>query len=143
MSESSKSWGLYTIRKTVEYAGIALAVWQLGIPAAEKYIDSRVEQTVSKKVSFRKALSEELSIPEDRIHIEIAAWIHSINDLNEQVVGIIPHIEEEIMFVHPRLIVKPQGEFWINQKGEEHRVHRMPDGSGMYFDNNMWNYIYR
>jgi hypothetical protein len=140
------NWGLYSLRKFLEYGALFVALWQFGLPAANDYVDSRVEEYHKKHSStatFRTLLSAEMNIPEDRIHIEFGNWYKNYNQFRDTVNKFLPYIKEELTVIRPRLIVKKGVEFWIAADGQEYRVHRLADGSGSYFANNQWHYIFR
>lgn len=122
-SLKNNGWGIYAVRKVIEYAGIGLALWQLGIPALNNYIEERIkayEQEHKSSKSFRELLSDETKIPSDRIHIEFGKWYNDHVKVEGLVNRIAPHLEEEIANVQPRLTINPvTGRAkWLNIDGE-------------------------
>lgn len=109
-SKSNSNWGIYTVRKLIEYVGILLAVWQFGLPALNVYVEDRIkvyEEEHKSSKSFRTLLSEEMDIPADRIHIAIGKWWVSHVEHEELVDAIYPLLEEELETIRPRLIINP------------------------------------
>jgi hypothetical protein len=109
-SNSNSGWGLYTVRKLIEYVGILLAVWQFGLPALNKYVEERIdayEEEHKSSKSFRTLLSEEMDTPADRIHIAIGDWWSEHEEHEELVDAIYPLLQEELETIRPRLIINP------------------------------------
>ena len=139
-------WSLYAVRKVVEYAALFLAVWQLGIPAAENYIEDRIkayEEEHSSSKSFRSLLAEETGLKEDRLHIEFGNWWRDYSTLKDSINHVMHHIDDEIHYIMPRLIVRNHREYWIASDGHEYEVHRSSDGTGSYYAHGQWNFIFR
>jgi hypothetical protein len=140
--KDKNGWLVYSVRKVVEYSAIFLAAWQLGVPAANQYIDNRIKENY-KKESFREVLSRDLNVPSDRVHVLISNWFKEHEQLVIDFNKIKPHVISEITNIHPRLIIKNGLEYWVANDGIEYMVHRTPDGLGVYFINNKWEYIYK
>lgn len=144
MSESkvNNGWGIYAIRKLVEYAGLGLALWQLGIPALNNYIEERIEayeEEHKSSKSFRELLSEETKIPTDRIHIVFGQWYNSHLEHEELVESIYPILEEEALCTIPRLVISPSGRAkWYHSDGEIYDAIIGEDGHYWFFYNNAW-----
>lgn len=140
--KDKNGWLGYSIRKFVEYSAIFLAAWQLGVPAANVYIDGRIKE-FNKKESFREILSKELNIPNDRVHILISNWHKEYQEKMVDFDKIRTHVNEEINNIHPRLIIINGVEYWVANDGIKYMVHRTPQGDGVYFRNNNWEHIYK
>jgi hypothetical protein len=142
-SKSNNGWGIYAIRKLVEYAGIALAVWQLGIPALNNYVEERIEayeKEHKSSKSFRSLLSEETEIPADRIHIKFGEWYNQHNEFEELVQKVSPLLEEELSTIRPRLVIHPSGRAkWYHRDGEVYDASIGQDGHyWFYWDGEWW-----
>ena len=147
MSEGKfkNGWGIYALRKFVEYAGVALAIWQLGIPAANQWYVTQREtyDHKHKSIPLRQLLSEESGIQEDRLHIVFGQWYKSQAAHDSLIESAWPLLEEEMNSITPRLIIKENREFWVAENGEYYRVYRSEiDGRGSYYKGGKWNYIY-
>lgn len=141
-SKVNNGWGIYAIRKVVEYAGIGLALWQLGIPALNNYIEERIdayEKEHKSSKSFRELLSEETKIPADRIHIVFGEWYNSHLRHEELVASIYPILEEEATCIIPRLIKLPTGRVkWRHIDGELYDASIGQDGFYWFYHNLEW-----
>lgn len=141
-SKSNNGWGIYAIRKLVEYAGIGLALWQLGIPALNNYVEERIqayEEEHKSSKSFRSLLSEETNIPKDRIHIKFGEWYNSHLAFEELVTKVSPLLEEELTTIRPRLVILPSGRAkWYHTDGEVYDASIGQDGHYWFFYNNTW-----
>lgn len=144
-NQKTKEWGLFGLRKLVEYGGIFLAAWQLGIPAANDWHEERTEAYMDEHKSdkpFRELTGEEMGVRSDRVHMAIGSWFAEYNLLKSEFYGILPHIKHEVECVTPRLIIKEGKEFWIAEDGEEYRVYRNELGEGVFFREGAWHRIY-
>jgi hypothetical protein len=140
-SKNNNGWGIYAIRKLIEYAGIGLALWQLGIPALNNYIEERIDayETENKKTPLRTLLSEETGIPEDRFHIVFGEWWKSHQAFEELVVKVSPLLEEELNTIRPRLVIYPSGRAkWYHRDGEIYDASIGQNGHYWFYWNNKW-----
>jgi hypothetical protein len=138
---ANNGWGIYAIRKFIEYAGIALAVWKLGIPAADAwYVDQREAYDAKyKKVPFRKLTSEEMDVPSDRVHIIIGEWYKDHVKHEKVINGIYPLLEQEIDNIRPRLEILPSGRAkWHHSDGEVYDASLGQDGFYWFYRNGIW-----
>jgi hypothetical protein len=121
--QKNSTWGLYTLRKLVEYAGLFVAIWQFGIPAANQWYEERREAYDKKyhKVPLRQLLSEEMEIPEDRLHIYFGEWSKSHEESEELIDAVYPLLEQEVNNIRPRLEILPGGRAtWYHTDGEQY-----------------------
>lgn len=141
-SKSNNGWGIYAIRKLVEYAGIGLALWQLGVPALNNYVEERIEayeKEHKSTKSFRSLLSEETGIPSDRIHMVFGQWYNSHLAFEKLVDDVSPILEEEKTCIIPRLIVQPNGRVkWRHADGELYDASVRQDGFHWFYYNHEW-----
>lgn len=141
-SKANNGWGIYAIRKVVEYAGLGLALWQLGIPALNNYIEERIaayEDEHNSAKSFRTLLSEETNIPSDRIHIKFGEWYNSHQEHEKLVEAIYPILEEESTCIIPRLIILPTGRVkWRHTDGELYDATLGDDGFHYFWHQAQW-----
>lgn len=124
-SGQNNDWKIYSIRKIVEYAGIAVALWQFGVPAINHHIEDRIEAYETEhnsSKSFRTLLSEETKIPVDRIHIEFGTWYNNHVEVEGLVNRFSPLLEEKLSTIQPRLILNPvtNRAKWLNVDGERY-----------------------
>lgn len=147
LTEKQNNTVIFALRKLGEYGAIFLAVWQLGIPAAEKWTDGRIDNynkvhSGSKK-SFREALSDKLQIPVDEVVIEISKWYNSTEKFRQDFYTVLPHIEEELEAITPRLVIINGREFWVAEDGEYYRVSRDNEQQiGFYYKGGSWHQIF-
>lgn len=144
LSKDKNGWGIYSLRKVIEYVTMGLALWQFGMPALNNYIEQRIEayDTENHKTPLRTLLAEETGIPADRIHIVIGQWYKESKEHDEVIEEIWPLLEEEMNSIIPKLVITDGNEFWVASDGEYYRVHRAEDGRGSYFSQGKWHYIY-
>lgn len=143
MSEiKSNGWGIYAIRKLVEYAGIAIAVWQLGLPALNVYIEERIvayNKEHNAEKSFRTLLSEETQIPSDRIHIVFGEWFNKHKQQEKLLDSIFPIIQEEVVCIMPRLRILPSGRGkWTHVDGQDYDAYIGEDGFYWFYNHGLW-----
>lgn len=140
--KSNNGWGIYAIRKLVEYAGIGLALWQLGIPALNNYVEERIdayEKEHKSSKSFRSLLSEETGISQDRIHIKFGEWYNSHLAFEALVEEVTPLLQEELTTIRPRLVILPSGRAkWYHIDGEVYDASIGQDGHYWFYYNNTW-----
>lgn len=141
-SNNNNSWGKYAITKLIEYSTIALAIWQLGVPALNNYIEKRIEAYENEhksSKSFRSLLSEETKIPQDRIHIKFGEWYNSHLEFDSLVQKVYPLLEEELNTIRPRLVILPSGRAkWYHTDGDIYDATIGQDGHYWFFYNNTW-----
>lgn len=141
-SKINNGWGIYAVRKLIEYAGLGLALWQLGIPALNNYIEERIiayENEHKSAKSFRALLSEETQIPQDRIHIKFGEWYNSHKEHEKLVEAIYPILEEESTCIIPRLIILPTGRVkWRHIDGELYDATMGDDGFHWFWHQGQW-----
>lgn len=146
----SKNALIGLVKKLLEYAALFTAFWTLGRPAAEDYVDDRIttyHKVDATKTSFRTLLSEEIGVQPDRIHIKFGEMY---NNLNQALVDIeafsgtyLPMLEHESSVIRPRLEIRDNGPWWIDDEDEEYRVTYNADGHGYYYKNGAWIPIFR
>lgn len=143
LSQKTNNTLIQILLKLGEYGVIFLAAWQLGIPAAEKFTDNRIDNynkvhNGSKK-SFREAFAEKIGIDPDEVVIEFSRWYLATEDFRADFYEVLPHIEEELDAITPRLVILNNREFWVGSDGDYYRVNRSgADGIGFYWYNNRW-----
>jgi hypothetical protein len=142
--KNKNGWGIYTIRKTIEYLLLGVTAWQLGVPAFNAKVEDSIKayEEKTKSTPLRKLLSEETGIREDRIHIVIGQWYKDQKEHDKLVESVWPLLEEEMNSIIPRLVISDEKEFWVADDGEYYRVHRSEDGRGSYYSHGKWNYIF-
>lgn len=141
-TKQNNGWGIYAIRKIVEYAGIGLALWQLGIPALNNYVEERIEAYENEhntSKSFRSLLSEETGIPADRIHIVFGQWYNSHLQFEKLVEDVSPILEEEKTCIIPRLVILPSSRAkWYHRDGEVYDASIGQDGHYWFYWEGEW-----
>jgi hypothetical protein len=140
-SKSNNGWGIYAIRKFIEYAGIALAIWKLGIPAADAwYVDQREAYDVKhKKQPFRELVSNETGVPADRVHIVIGEWYKDHVDHQTLIEAVYPLLEQEVKNTRPRLEILPSGRAkWYHTDGEVYDASIGQDGFYWFYNDGVW-----
>ena len=135
------SWG----KKLAEYATIFAVYWFFGRPAADNFVDGRidihqqaVEAADATKISFRTLLSKEIDVPSDRIHIEFGKMYNGLAVIEEW----IPMLEAESESIRPRLEIIDEEEWWIANDNKAYRVTRN-GGAGFFWRNGQWNPIFK
>lgn len=140
--KQNSGWGIYTIRKLIEYVGIFLAVWQFGLPALNNYVEERIfayEKEHKSSKSFRDLLSEETGIPADRVHIVIGQW-HEEHKASEKLLDeVFPLLESEVNNIRPRLEIQPEGRAkWHDVDGQIYDASIGHDGFYWFHKNGVW-----
>jgi len=143
------------IKKVLEYGAIVGGIWAFGLPAVREQMRGEIEsyhhnlEEVEKdKIPFRRLLSQEMGVPEDRVHIVmgemklmIDASVDSVKKFSEHW---IPYLEDEKINIRPRLEILPDGEeWWVADDNKRYRVTRLEDGYGQYFKGGIWRYIFK
>jgi hypothetical protein len=134
-----------TARKLGEWGTAFGVFWLVILPKIEDSQDDRIEKYHAEdnsKVKFRTLLSEELEVKSDRIHIHLRNKFDELDSLKTNLDYIFAWVKDEVEKITPRLFIHKGREFWLDEKGELHAVHRGEDGRGMYFSNNKWNNIF-
>jgi hypothetical protein len=140
---------LQILLKVGEYGAIFVAVWQLGIPAAEKFTYEKIDEYNKKhngtKKSFREVLSDKLNVPTDEVAVEIGNWYKGTYQFKNDFYSVLPHIKEELEVIEPRLIIDSTGnEFWIADDNQYYRVDRTNEfGIGFYWKGGQWHEIFK
>jgi len=141
-SKANNGWGLYSIRKLIEYGGIFLAVWQFGLPALNVYVEERIkayEDEHNSSKSFRTLLSEEMGIPADRIHIYIGEWAKQHEQSEGLLDEMFPILEAEVNNIRPRLEILPGGRAkWYHTDGESYDASIGQDGLFWFYLKGIW-----
>lgn len=140
--KQNSGWGIYTLRKLIEYVGIFLAIWQFGLPALNNYIEERIiayEEEHKSSKSFRVLLSEETGIPADRVHIVIGQW-HKEHRASEELLDeVFPLLESEVNNIRPRLEILPGGRAkWYHWDGEVYDASIGSDGKYWFYLSGIW-----
>lgn len=144
MSEKKKGWGLYTIRKLIEYAMLISSAWVFGVPWFNQTVKDQYDSYEKEKPpSFRTLLAKELNVPEDRVYIVIGKLLNEQKEHDKLINSVWHILEEENTSIIPRLVIKGGIEYWVANDGHYYRVHRSDDGTGSYYANGMWNLIFR
>lgn len=140
--KANNGWGIYTVRKLIEYVGIFLAVWQFGLPALNNYVEERIdayEKEHKSSKSFRTLLSEETKIPKDRIHIEFGKWYNNHLESELLIQAVYPLLEAELNNIRPRLEILPSGRArWHHTDGEVYDASVGQDGLHWFYKDGTW-----
>ena len=146
-NKQNSDWGIYSIRKIIEYVLLFATAWQFGIPAANQFIDNRIQEKRDERKKDSKWLNEllvdEYGVAKDRLHIYMGDQNKKLNALYDTIQHIIPYVNQQMYCIVPRLIIKNNQEWWFASDGQEYRVYRSEDGIGSYFANGKWNYIFQ
>jgi hypothetical protein len=148
LTEKTNNTLIYILRKAGEYGAIFLAAWQLGLPALNNHIDNQIghynkEHSGSKK-SFREAFAEKIDIDPDEVVIEFSKWYNSTEEFRDDFYNVLPHIQEEMDAVTPRLVILNDREFWVAADGDYYRVSRDNElGIGYYYLQGSWREIFK
>ena len=140
-SKANNGWGIYAVRKLVEYAGLALALWQLGVPALDAwYVEKREAYDIKyHKEPFRKLISDEMKVPVDRVHIIIGNWYTDHEKSEELIDAIYPLLESEVNNIRPRLEILPSGRAkWYHTDGEAYDASIGQDGKYWFYLGGIW-----
>jgi hypothetical protein len=140
-NKSNNGWGIYALRKFVEYAGLALALWQLGIPALDAWYEKKREAYDLKyhKTPFRTLLSEEMEVPVDRLHIYMGEWAKQHEASEDLLDEVFPILESEVNNIRPRLEILPGGRAkWFHIDGEVYDASIGQDGMFWFHLNGVW-----
>jgi hypothetical protein len=149
--KKNKGWLKVVGSKLLEYAGVALLIWGYWLPKNKELMDERAFKAVEtyNKIhnkstkGFRQIFSEGTGIPIGKVAYVFIDWYKEDEAFKKDVDSIMPHIQDELETISPRLIVRDGKERWLHTDGEEYRVKRDDNGFGWIFVDPEWVLIYR
>lgn len=140
-SKGNNGWGIYAIRKIVEYVGVGIALWQFGVPAVNDHIESQIKEYEldNKKVPLRTLLSDETGIPKDRFHIVFGKWWKDHLEFEKTINSVLPLLKEEVNTTRPRLVIFDTGRAkWYHTDGDIYDASIGQDGHYWFYLNGKW-----
>jgi len=119
--------------KAIEYAimvGVmAGSFWGIILPKVRESMREEIKAYhENDPEGFRSTLGRKLGVDSDDVPTYLASWINNHKETLKKIDNftevILPHIEQELEAIRPRIEIRNNKKFWVADDGEAYRVHR-------------------